>query len=167
MKRTAVSAGIECKKCGRGKVRYPSGDVVCPGCRYQRQKARRNSSPERKRYHYEGAAKWRKDHPEKHKEIVRKKCLRRKTRVLAHYSNGQPPTCACCAIKDIEFLSLDHVNNDGADHRRGSAKGQGGQAFYCWIIRHGFPEGYRVLCFNCNWSFGAYGYCPHQKCSNR
>ena len=31
-----------------------------------------------------------------------------------------------------------------------------------WLLRHGFPEGFRVLCHNCNQAIGVYGACPHQ-----
>lgn len=30
-----------------------------------------------------------------------------------------------------------------------------------WLIHNRFPEGFRVLCFNCNNSLGMHGYCPH------
>lgn len=39
---------------------------------------------------------------------------------------------------------------------------RGGGHFYGWLIREEFPEGYRVLCLNCNFSHGVFGYCPHQ-----
>jgi hypothetical protein len=29
------------------------------------------------------------------------------------------------------------------------------------LARNGFPDGYRVLCHNCNMALGQYGYCPH------
>ena len=29
------------------------------------------------------------------------------------------------------------------------------------LRRLGFPEGYRVLCWNCNWAYRLNGYCPH------
>jgi hypothetical protein len=32
---------------------------------------------------------------------------------------------------------------------------------YAYLIRNNFPEGYRVLCHNCNQSLGYFGYCPH------
>jgi len=35
--------------------------------------------------------------------------------------------------------------------------------FYRWLKQNNFPEGFRVLCINCNFSLGIYGYCPHEK----
>lgn len=75
--------------------------------------------------------------------------------VLKHYG-GDPPRCACCGVREIEFLSLDHVNGGGRQHRK-SIKIR----WWEWLLRHGLPEGFRVLCHNCNQSIGIYGYCPH------
>ena len=67
--------------------------------------------------------------------------------------------CACCGESLLEFLTIDHVNNDGAEHRQRVGKGR---RIYQDIKDHDFPEGiYQVLCFNCNIAKGFYGYCPH------
>jgi hypothetical protein len=67
------------------------------------------------------------------------------------------------------FLTVDHPNDDGADHRRelGMARDRGqsaGSHFYMWLKREGFPARFRLLCFNCN--SGRHrngGLCPHQR----
>lgn len=87
--------------------------------------------------------------------------------VLDHYSNGEMK-CSCCGEKYIEFLTIDHIEGGGAIHRRsiGNGKiGTGGGAFYGWLRSQGFPAGYRVLCQNCNFAIGVFGYCPHQVAS--
>lgn len=74
--------------------------------------------------------------------------------------------CACCGEKRLEFLTIDHVNNDGAAHRRklfGESRQIGGARFYRVLKRQGFPVGFRVLCFNCNIARGFYGQCPHEQ----
>ena len=62
------------------------------------------------------------------------------------------------------FLTLDHVHNDGAAHRRALGKrGIGGAAMYRILKNQGFPPGFQILCFNCNW--GKHhngGVCPHK-----
>ena len=71
--------------------------------------------------------------------------------------------CKCCGETEPMFLTLDHVNNDGADHRRELGQ-QGGPAFYKWPRDHQYPIGFQVLCMNCN--FGKQrngGCCPHSK----
>lgn len=77
------------------------------------------------------------------------------------------PQCACCGEDEFEFLAIDHVDGGGNEHRR-SLGGDGtkrfcGIQFYLWLKRSGWPPGYRVLCHNCNFSIGAYGYCPHHE----
>jgi hypothetical protein len=70
--------------------------------------------------------------------------------------------CACCGENEKAFLSIDHVNNDGADHKRLNRLHTGEQ-MYRWIIRNGFPKGFQILCMNCNWGkHRNNGVCPHQ-----
>lgn len=104
------------------------------------------------------AAKMR-DYREQNRESVNAKARAARAQlreeVLAHYGNA----CACCEERRTEFLTIDHVDGDGAAHRR-----QIGQsATYAWLRRQGFPDGFRVLCANCNWSRGLFGYCPHER----
>ncbi|MDP3891935.1 hypothetical protein [Nocardioides sp.] len=79
--------------------------------------------------------------------------------VLSHYGG----ICVCCGESRYEFLSMDHPNNDGAQHRRDIT----GPNFRRWLKRNNFPPGFRVLCINCNFSRGRYGYCPHEKEKDR
>jgi len=67
--------------------------------------------------------------------------------------------CACCGENRYEFLGIDHIDGNGAQHRR-DEKLRGGYAFYHWLIKNNLPEGFRVLCHNCNFSRGHLGYCP-------
>ena len=80
--------------------------------------------------------------------------------VFSYYSNGLP-TCACCGELILEFLCIDHINGGGGKHRK--EINRSGVNFYGWLKKNNYPEGYRVLCHNCNMSFGAFGYCPHSK----
>ena len=79
--------------------------------------------------------------------------------VLIHYG-GDPPKCSCCGESIVEFLTLDHINNDGAEHRKRIGKWSG-HAYYIWIIKNNFPPLFQVLCYNCNCAKGCYGSCPH------
>lgn len=73
--------------------------------------------------------------------------------------------CACCGETEQKFLTLDHVNNDGAEFRRmirGNRQAAGATT-YAWLARNGFPSGYQVLCMNCNHGKRMNnGVCPHQ-----
>jgi hypothetical protein len=70
--------------------------------------------------------------------------------------------CKCCGETERLFLSIDHINNNGAQHRRELGIYSGTQ-FHYWLRRNKFPPGFQVLCANCQ--IGKYknkGICPHQ-----
>jgi hypothetical protein len=78
--------------------------------------------------------------------------------------------CACCGEHRIEFLSLDHLNNDGWHHRMQFTKnGRYGQSQLILDLRkRGWPkEGLQILCMNCNHAKGRRGNltheCPHER----
>lgn len=81
--------------------------------------------------------------------------------VIAHYSFGTM-CCACCGEVNFEFLSIDHVDGKGNEHRK-LMKAQGYTQLPLWLKAHGFPEGFRILCYNCNLARGFVGYCPHER----
>ena len=66
--------------------------------------------------------------------------------------------CACCGEKQNEFLGIDHVGGGGTKHREKLKV-----HIYRYLSRNNYPEGFRILCHNCNLSLGFYGYCPHKK----
>lgn len=80
--------------------------------------------------------------------------------VLNAYCGGTPK-CKCCGEANIEFLTLDHTENDGSLHRK--VIGIGGLHLYRWAKKNGYPNTLQVLCRNCNWAKHAYGECPHQR----
>ena len=67
--------------------------------------------------------------------------------VLTHYGGG---ICACvtCGFDDLRALTIDHINGHGNAHRR-SLGSCGGYAFYLWLRRNQYPDGYQTLCSNC------------------
>lgn len=70
------------------------------------------------------------------------------------------PSCRCCGEERMEFLSLDHINNDGAAHRREIGRGK---PLAVWCRANGYPAGFQVLCFNCNFAKGHFEECPHER----
>ena len=86
---------------------------------------------------------------------------RLKLDVLIHYG-GNPPKCACCGELIYKFLTIDHINNDGYKTRKTIGKN-----IWLWLKTHNFPEGYQVLCFNCNCGRAHNnGICPHKESVN-
>lgn len=86
--------------------------------------------------------------------LGKKRQRERKTKVLTHYGkNGNLECCwEGCEVTDLDMLTLDHVENNGADHRKQYTKtGRGGGAvLYDALIRQGFPKGFQTLCANHN-----------------
>lgn len=79
---------------------------------------------------------------------------RLRSEVLAAYG-GQ---CACCGVDGFQFLTLDHKDGKGAEHRR-SLPGDRQTDMYRWAKANGYPDILQLLCFNCNYARGYYGVC--------
>ena len=83
-------------------------------------------------------------------EMNRDYRLRLKTEVLTHYGPKGKLQCswAGCKIKDLDMLTLDHVNNDGKQHRSLLHRGgtSGGPKTLVDVRRRGYPEGFQTLC---------------------
>lgn len=73
-----------------------------------------------------------------------------KLEVLTHYSKRKP---VCnekdCDIDDIDMLALDHINNDGASHRK-EVGVKNGVFMYEWAKKNNYPKMFQVLCWNHN-----------------
>ena len=66
--------------------------------------------------------------------------------------------CACCGETELLFLTFDHINGGGNKHNR--------KVGYIprWLVSQGFPDGFQVLCMNCNLGRSINGgVCPHQE----
>jgi len=76
--------------------------------------------------------------------------LRLKTEVLTHYGpNGVLQCCwEGCNVSDVDVLSLDHVNNNGAEERKTTGNGVG---VYRKVKKNKFPVEYQTLCMNHQW----------------
>lgn len=75
--------------------------------------------------------------------------------VINHYGGK----CVCCGVSEMWFLTIDHINNDGAEHARLIGRGS---ALYRWLKRNNYPIGFRVLCANCNYGRARNNeVCPH------
>ena len=64
---------------------------------------------------------------------------------MAHYSNGEM-CCNKCRFNNIKALEIDHINNNGCEHRKEIKGGH----IYKWLIKNNFPDGFQVLCATCN-----------------
>jgi len=87
------------------------------------------------------------------KEYSGKSRRERKYRVLDFYSEGKL-RCEICGYEDMRALTLDHVNGGGNKQRKllssvSTCVAASGTAIYAWIEHNNYPEGFRILCMNC------------------
>lgn len=81
-----------------------------------------------------------------------------KRTILIHYGGK----CKCCGEKEFDFLTMDHINNDGNIHRK-ELKQKGITNMYHFIVKNNYPNYFQILCFNCNISKRINnGKCIHQ-----
>ena len=75
---------------------------------------------------------------------------KKKKMVMFHYSNGNM-CCANCGDDIYEKLTIDHIDGGGIKHRKITGLGSG---LYRWLVKNNYPEGFQVLCIECNWLKG-------------
>ena len=71
--------------------------------------------------------------------------------------------CVCCGEDMPQFMSIDHINNDGYKDKNPNGDKKSGKELYLLIIKQGFPDKYQTLCMNCNWGKKVSGICPHNE----
>ena len=55
--------------------------------------------------------------------------------------------CVSCHIKIINYLTIDHIDNSGANHRK-----EIGSDIYTWLKKNNYPKNnFQILCYNCNY----------------
>jgi hypothetical protein len=106
----------------------------------------------------EKRAKWNKDWIEKNRDRYNNAKaeyrFKLKVDVISQYTDGKMCCQICGYDKDIDALCLDHINDDGAEHRKqlgiSSRGNSNGTTIYERIKANGLIDGLQVLCFNCN-----------------
>jgi hypothetical protein len=93
-------------------------------------------------------AKWYASNSSSNKEQMKVYRQRIKDAVFAAYGGY---VCKCCGEIEKSMLCIDHVNNDGYAHRKAIGH-RGGIGIYLWIVKNQFPNGFQILCYNCNQS---------------
>ena len=85
----------------------------------------------------------------------RERSAKRRQAALNHYGRA----CRYCGETTEIFLTIDHIDDNGATHRRqiNNGKTNCGVQIYHWLYQNNFPEGFQVLCYNCNCAKGIYG----------
>jgi hypothetical protein len=154
LRKQAAAAGL-CVKCRERPVN--DGRLMCDYCRRksraQDQKKRdRGLCPSCGKPHAGPSVRCQ-SCTDKHKQWRR----RVRNEVFVAYGGIR---CTCCGVTEPVFLEIDHIDNNGAEHRR--SLGNRGTTMYLWLRNNGFPPGFQVLCCNCNRAKQVLGICPHQ-----
>ena len=99
-------------------------------------------------------------HRESLRENKRQDWLALRKECLKAYGNQ----CVCCGIPDTIFLTIDHIDGKGNEHRRNlKQQGFGKTGIYKFLKSQGWPKtNYRILCWNCNHAVTYNRTCPHQ-----
>lgn len=71
--------------------------------------------------------------------------------VLSHYCGGTPYCqCRSCRTTFIGFLQMDHRFGGGSKHLNARGVKVKGLQLLQWLKQNEYPEGFLVLCANCN-----------------
>jgi hypothetical protein len=92
----------------------------------------------------------------RHNTKVKSDAHHLRAKIINHYG----AKCICCGEVVTEFLELDHVNSNGAEHRK--LIGKNSETLCRWIVSNNYPSIIQLLCSNCNRAKSHYGTCPHQ-----
>jgi hypothetical protein len=106
------------------KNKFPSGfQTLCANCNFA--KARHGCCP--------------------HQSPVIPKRIKEKTDCFEAYGGAK---CNSCGENKIAFLEIDHIDNNGGVLRKIDSRQVN---IYRWLRLNNYPNGYQVLCSNCNW----------------
>jgi len=110
------------------------------------------------------------------KEYGEKRRIKLKKEICLHYSkihsNSDVPCCRCCGLNThIDFLSLDHIagrkemDDEPELVKLGYSSKLKTEPLQNWIKNNNFPEGFQILCYNCNFAKGHSkdNKCPHER----
>ena len=102
---------------------------------------------------------WRDNNKDKIKAQNKRSHVKIKRNIMNHYSEGKME-CKCCGQNYFWHLTIEHINGGGNKHREQVGEGAN---FYQWLKNNNYPEGFEVLCYNCNCGRRA----TNNKCEHR
>lgn len=149
----------KCTDCGNEKEKERQKNNLCESCAIKKRTISNLKHDEWKSLGLCQKCGKKNDRP---KKSVCRYCAgqyqRQKSKLLEMYGNK----CQCCGETHREFLSIDHINNDGYIRRKQDKNHN--RTLIGRILRGTENmDDYRILCMNCNSSYGFFGYCPHNK----
>lgn len=85
----------------------------------------------------------------------RTRLWRAKREAIDHYGG----CCVCCGEITLEFLTFDHIDGGGSQHRREIPKVR--KHIHLWLKQNNYPPIVRILCWNCHMARNGGRICPH------
>lgn len=135
------------KKNGRSSACIPCARARSR--RYYAANPAKYASIQREKNKNPAVRKWRRDWARIYYQKTR-------TEMLAAYGC----VCSCCGETETKFLTLEHLRQDGAAHRR--RLGSPANVMF-WLKNNGWPkDGFTLKCWNCNTASYFHGGCPHE-----
>lgn len=132
-----------CYRCRLPAKRYQSTGkrgILCTKCqsKYNALRYKKNQKDIIKK-----AALWNKENIDKRNRRLREDYIKLKRASMNKYGEKCP-----CGIENIEFLTIDHINNDGKNDRKIWQNKVAN--IHTWLKKNKYPPGYQILCGNCN-----------------
>lgn len=167
----------ECRQCGQRKKiknfrisrvvknkkyrRYVCNECMdASAIQWRKQNSQKVKQYNQERYlankelHIQRAIEWKNKNAEQVRDRTKKWYWKLRSDVFSAYGNK----CACCGETELLFLSIDHI--DGQSYKISPLSGQ---KLYKFLRENNYPEGFQILCHNCNQGKRANrGICPHQ-----
>jgi len=151
-----------CRKCGvllTDENWYPSfkkiNNCICKKCHKKLNKEWYQNNRDRC---IQASKMWKQNNRDRYNQLNREGYRRLINEIIDAYGGK----CACCGETRKEYLTIDHVDGDGRKQRReiGVTSSDG---LYRWLRQNNYPEGFQVLCFNCNCGKRNFSVCPHNE----
>jgi hypothetical protein len=144
IKRMGRTIKCESEGCETIFTRYIRSDRrLCDLCNQERYKKQSREHAAKLRKTPEGRAHM--------SALVRKSADKARLDALIHYCGGKPH-CQCpgCRTVFIGFLQFDHIDGLGSKHLGKNGKRISSSALRHYLRKNNYPEGYQILCNNCN-----------------
>ena len=110
---------------------------------------------------------WKENNKERRQFLTLRAKRRRRLEIIVAYGG----LCECCHEHTTEFLSIQHANGNGKNHREvigmtGSDPMLKDLKDRGYPVKFDLPDGtpihIKIMCHNCHYSTDHYGYCPHK-----
>ena len=126
-----------CKKCKavEDKTYY---EKHLDKIKFKKQKYYENN----KQHIVDKTLRYQKSNPEKVKIYAKTSRKKLKLEVFNYYCNNDVK-CQYCDEKELCILTVDHINGGGRQHTKEVG------SLYPWLKLNGYPEGFQILCWNC------------------